>query len=294
MLSWLITAAGVVLVALVLREIFHTLFHPSGQGRLSRMAFAGLWRVTRRFGRRGAPGRLAGPLGVVAVIATWELGVVLGGALVYWPHLPDSFSYAAGLEPAERVDFLDALYLSLVTTATLGYGDIVPTVGWLRLGAPVQAIIGFALLTGAVSWIMQIYPALNRRRTLSVRLAALQRANAEELAAGEDSAMPAVLLEELSGQVAQARVDLTQNAETYYFRDEGSAALPATLAYAARLADCGRTSPRKDVQAAAAALHGSLEDLGQVLSEQFVSTEGGLEDILDAYAADHGHRQTTN
>ncbi|WP_347059849.1 potassium channel family protein [Blastococcus sp. HT6-30] len=290
----MITATGVVLVAVVLRELFHTLFHPSGQGRVSRIAFAGLWRVTRRLGRRGVPGRLAGPLGMVVVIATWELGVVLGGALVYWPHLPDSFSYAEGLEPAERVNFLDALYLSLVTTATLGYGDIVPTVGWLRLVTPLQAIIGFALLTGAVSWIMQIYPALNRRRTLSVRLAALQRADAEEPAGVDDSAMPAVLLEELSGQVAQARVDLTQNAETYYFRDEGSAALPATLPYAAQLAESGRTSPRRDVRTAAAALNSSLEDLGQVLSEQFVSAEGRLDDILDAYAADHGHRQTTS
>lgn len=45
--------------------------------------------------------------------------------------------------------------------------------------------------------------ALNRRRTLSVRLAALQRADAEELIRAGDSAMPAVLLEELSGQVSQ-------------------------------------------------------------------------------------------
>ena len=53
-------------------------------------------------------------------------------------------------------------------------------------------------------------------------------------------------------------------------------------------------SPRKDVQTAASARHGRLEDLGQVLREQFVSPESGLDDILDAYAADHGHRQTTN
>ena len=178
-----------------------------------------------------------------------------------------------------------------MTTATLGYGDIVPTAGWLRLVAPLQAIIGFALLTGAVSWIMQIYPALNRRRTLSVRLAALQRAGAERLTALSDSSMPAGLLEQLSGQVAQAGVDLTQNAETYYLRDEGSAALPATLPHAARLAESGRRSPRPDVRTAAA-LGCALEDLGGILSAQFVSVQGGLDDVLEAYAADHGHRST--
>ena len=58
--------------------------------------------------------------------------------------------------------------------------------------------------------------------------------------------------------------------------------------------------PRRDVRTAAAALHSSLEDLGQVLSAQFVSAEGRLDDILDAYAyayaygVDHGHRPTTS
>lgn len=52
------------------------------------------------------------------------------------------------------------------------------------------------------------------------------------------------------------------------------------------------------MRTAAAALYSSLEDLGQVLSAQFVSPEGRLDDILDAYAyayaVDHGHRPTTS
>ncbi|MFC7876169.1 ion channel [Isoptericola sp. NPDC057391] len=35
----------------------------------------------------------------------------------------------------------------------VGFGDIVPTTPWLRLATtPLQALIGFALLTAAVSW----------------------------------------------------------------------------------------------------------------------------------------------
>ena len=81
------------------------------------------------------------------------LAAHVGGLLVEPP----------GLEPSERIDLLDSLYLSLVTVAALGYGDIVPTYAWLRLVSPLEALIGCALLTAAVSWILQIHPALARK-----------------------------------------------------------------------------------------------------------------------------------
>src|SRR3954447_7875977 len=33
---------------------------------------------------------------------------------------------------------------------------------------PVQALLGFVLLTGAVTWVLQVYPALTRRRALGL------------------------------------------------------------------------------------------------------------------------------
>jgi hypothetical protein len=151
----------------------------------------------------------------VAVIATWAALVVLGGALVYWPQIPEGVSYGTGLEPAQRGDFTDALYVSLVTTTTLGFGDIVPTAAWLRVVTPLQALIGFTLLTAAVSWVLQIYPALNRRRTMALRLTSLQRSSLHDAVRKSDSVLLAVLLEDLAGQVTQASVDFTQYAETY-------------------------------------------------------------------------------
>nr|WP_281360133.1 potassium channel family protein [Isoptericola halotolerans] len=59
---------------------------------------------------------------------------------------------------------VDALYLSLVSLTTVGYGDITPLTPWLRIAAPVEGLLGFALLTAAVSWVLQVYPALTRRR----------------------------------------------------------------------------------------------------------------------------------
>ena len=39
------------------------------------------------------------------------------------------------------VRVLDAVYVSLVTVARLGFGDVVPRDGWLRIAVPVQALL---------------------------------------------------------------------------------------------------------------------------------------------------------
>ena len=287
-MTMLSSLAGALLLALVVRDVFHTLFHPAGQGRLSRLVLSGTWRVARLLGGRGRLGELAGPLGVVAVIAAWGAGVIIGGALVYWPHI-DRFSYATGLDPAARDDFLDALYLSLTTTSTLGFGDVVPTDGWLRLATPVQALLGFSLLTAAVTWVLQVYPALNRRRTLATRLTTLSESGFREALEHADSAMPAVLLADLAGQVAQMRVDLTQYAETYYFRSQDArSSLPATLPFAMDLVAAGARGGRADVRLAATHLGCALEDLADHLRREFLRADDDLGEVLAAYAREHG------
>lgn len=54
-----------------------------------------------------------------------------------------------------------------MTLATLGYGDIAPATGWLRALAPLEAVVGFALVTAGISWTLALYPALSRQRALA-------------------------------------------------------------------------------------------------------------------------------
>lgn len=286
-MQWLVTGLGGLLVLLVLRDMFHTLFHPSGRGSLSWAVMRGVWRLGGRGPRVGA---ITGPMALLAAIATWAGLLVLGWALVYLLHLPEAFTYATGLQPTRRSDVLDAVYLSLVTLATLGYGDISPTAAWLRLLAPLQAVVGFALLTAAVTWVLQVYPALGRRRTLALRLASLQDPASSRRVALLDSTVAATLLADLAGQLAHVRVDLTQYGETYFFRETSPRlALPAVLGELQALCQAGHSSGRSDVRVAAAHLQSALDDFAQFLDEQFLQVGGGVEDVLDAYAADHGH-----
>lgn len=288
-MSWLVSALGAVVVAAVVRDIFHTLFHPSGQGALSWRVLRGVWRVSAALGHRRLGG-LEGPLGVSAVIVVWALLLVSGWALVYWLHLDESFSFSSGLAPAARSDLLDAAYLALVTGATLGYGDIVPTTGWLRVAAPVQAFMGFGLLTAAVTWVLQIYPALRRRRALALRMTMLRRTLSAPALAGLDSPWAAAVLDGLGDALVAVRVDLTQYSETYFFREaEPDAAIAVQLAHAADLARAGAGARRCDVRAAAGVLRTTLDDLAGFLDTQFLHVGGTPEEALAAFARDHGH-----
>ncbi len=288
--AWGTTCVGVFVVLAALRDIFHTLWHPSGRSGLGRKVMAAVWRAGRPRRGRGRVSVLAGPLSMVVVVLAWVGFVVLGRTLIYWPHLADGFHLSEGLRGSPRGGFPDALYLSMVTLATLGFGDIVPTEEWLRIAVPVQALLGFALLTAAVTWVLQVYPALTRRRALAIRLSLLRRADAVRVLSEEDVPMAANLLEDLAGELVQTRVDLTQYAETYYFRDgEESASLAATIGTALELARAAERSPRADMRFAGTLLDAALGDFAQLLDEQFLRVGGPPQAVLSAYATDHGH-----
>ena len=286
--SWLVTGLGAVVVLAALRDIFHTIWHPSGQGRISHLVVRGLWRLGQRRRDRGKPGVLTGPIALVLVILAWVTLLIVGGALVYLPHLPERFVFQSGLDVSGRSDLLDAVYLSTVTLATLGFGDIVPQAGWLRVVVPAQALVGFALLTGSVTWVLQVYPALTRRRVLARRLAHLRTVSPGDLVGDPESTLAAPLLQELAGALVQAGADVTQYSETYYFRDgDEEAALPAMLPVATRLCAAGRDAARKDVRVAAGLLGTAIDDFARVLDEQFLRVGGSTDEILTAYARAH-------
>ena len=261
----LISVVGGLLVVVVLRDVFHTLWHPTGQGSLSGLLSRTVWRVFR--GRSPAARELAGPTALVVIIGSWLVLVVAGAALTYWPHLPEAFSYAPGLSPGQGSELIDAVYLSLVTTATLGFGDIVPTTPWLRILTPLQALISFALLTAAATWVLQLYPALTRRRVLSLQIANLRDAGLREAIEAPDPA-GARQLEGLAHGLAQVRIDLTQYAETHYFVEaDPSINLASTIHYAHELAESAQRSSDPDLRLAGAALARSLNSLNTRLAE---------------------------
>jgi len=289
--DWIVTVVGVALVLVVVRDVFHTLFHPVGHGSIAPLVMKLVWRTVRLFPSDRRITSLTGPLGVTAVILTWAVASTLGWMLIYLAQIPSAVTYGSELDPAARNDVVDSLYLSLVTLATLGFGDIVPSSPWLRIVVPLEALFGFMLVTAAVSWVLQIYPALHRRRSLALQLATLRQARRADGSGGIES-VPVDVLTALAAAVVEVRNDFTQYGATYFFRDlEADASLAASLGYATEVAAEAIGSSDNQYRLVGAMIMAAVDLLAELLDREFLHLDEGSDTaaIVRAYAFEHGH-----
>jgi len=288
------TLLGAALIVVTLRDIFNVLFHPLGGGSVSRVIVRILWHGFRRLGAyRHRALEFAGPSVLLAVIGSWVALLVTGWALIYWPHLTSQFLFASGLDPSTREGFINALYLSMTTLTTLGYGDITPTSGWLKILAPIEAMVGFGLLTVSLSWVISIYQVLRRRRTLALEITLLHE---EESATGlsiaqMDPMVAQQILGSLASQLNTIWNDLLQVPITYYFTSsDRQSELSAAILYLpllvqeATTADC---SP--EVRLRASMLRGVVSAYTTLLTKNFLDLPptSPAKDVLEAYSRDH-------
>ena len=281
-MTWPATVLGALLVLGILREVFHTLFHPAGRGGPTMSVFRVVWAATGRIGSRGRP--LAGPIAMVLVILLWTFLLVVGWALVYWPAMPGNFIFASPLVPTTHNGFDDALYLSAVTQATLGYGDIAPQSDLMRVLAPLQAILGFAVFTAAITWVLSVYPALQRQRATASFAHAIHAANAARPTPTPDS-VAARRMERLAEALSHSRVDLVQFPSTFYF-----AAPDPTFSLAEALPDVQRLSTSgggPEAADAAAELASALDALAATLDQYLSAASDDTDGILAAYRRHH-------
>lgn len=295
-MTTLATMLGVALIGVALRDIFAQLFQPSGSGPLNRWLTHLVWDGLRRIAVR-YPGvlSLAGPSIFLIIIGTWVALLAAGWAFIMWPRLPEDFFFATGGDPSEEHGFVDALYVSLLTLTTLGYGNITPTVGWLRIIVVLEALVGFGLLTAVISWLLSIYPALSRRQALAREVSHIRRAENETGADATrvDSEAAERLLFSLTSQLIMVRGDLAQFPVTYYFRaSEELSSLPANMPGLVHLAERGHGEDQPPaVRLRAAMLQGAIQDFADTVSSRNflgISPES-VDDALAVYARDHLH-----
>jgi hypothetical protein len=287
--DWVIAIVGALLVIVVVRDVFHTLFHPIGHGSIAPQVMKFVWWLLRLFPSDRRIASLTGPLGIALVVLTWGAIAILGWAMLYFAQMPTSFAYSSELNPAARNEVFDSLYLSLVTIGTLGFGDIVPTSPFLRLIVPLEALFGFMLLTAAVSWVLQIYPALHRRRVLALQLSTLRDARRAHPDVSVDD-IPTDVLAGIAGAVVEARNDFTQYGATYYFRDlEADASLAVSLEYATQLATEAAASEQPQTRLVGSLISGAVASLAGLLDEEFLQLGGDTDAVIKAYAEDHRH-----
>lgn len=294
-MTLLLSLLGAGLILFALRDIFDTLFHPSGKGMLSRALPRPLWRGVRWIGGHHPLLReLCGPLALLAIIAGWAALVTVGWALMFWPHLPEGFSFAPELNRSAHGSFVDALYLSLVTLTTLGYGDITPAGEWLRVLVPLEAMVGFGLLTASLSWVISLYPVFSRHRSLAHEINLVRDAEQTTgIGVRQMDALAAeLMLSNLTSQLIAVESDLIHFPISYYFRSsnerfELSAAIPCLL----QLAEKGESEDcAPGVRMRANMLRCAIEDFSATIGPRFLGLQSAsTEKVLTAYARDNLH-----
>jgi voltage-gated potassium channel Kch len=166
------TVAGVLLILIVAADVYATILDdrprvgPLGD-TLNRLVWslghAAASRLSRRNRHRAL--NLVGPLLMPGLIALYLTTLALGFALIYYPRLGAQFRFAPGFG---RPAFWDALYFSGITLTTVGYGDIMPQARGMRLLAVAEAATGVALISLAITYLITVYGALQRKRIVAL------------------------------------------------------------------------------------------------------------------------------
>jgi hypothetical protein len=286
------TVLGVACLSFAVSDIFHTLFHPAGRGTTSDRIASVVWKLVRR-AAQGKHERitLAGPLAILSIMVAWVLLIVFGFAFIYLPHIASQYAVAPGLDPAKHKTFLDAFNVSLGGLVNLT-GDLTPRPHILRLLLGLEGVIGFGLLTASVSWLLSIYPTLERRRALAHQATLLHHAESESgvLLLELPSAESHGIIWGLAAEIASLRNALMQFPITYYFHPgDTHSGLPGTLPYLYELASkAALPHMPASVRMAGVALGGAIDDFLEYVATTFLQMP--VHDkwaILMRYADEH-------
>lgn len=294
-MSWLSVILGIFCIALVIFDVLTTLFAASGDAGVSQRLARRFWQVMGPLLRKSAILRtIAGPSTFITVIASWLVLTVVGWAAIYWPFLPDSFLTDFGVEESPTSGtVLTAIYLSMVTMTTLGFGDIVPATGPLRTIVPIQGFFGLGLVTAGVSWFLSIDPVLSRRRTLAHYATLLRESPGAGPALEHWGAQRReAVLGDLAARILTVRADLAQFPITYFFRDTDERTnLASSFPYLIEIvSEERRDAPEQSmgVHSSAAVLESAIDDYLTMVGAQFLEgVDRPREDILERYLREH-------
>ncbi|MDT5272599.1 MAG: hypothetical protein QOH49_4785 [Acidobacteriota bacterium] len=172
--TFIYTAAGFVLLALIIFDIYATVLHSSARyGPVGESLNRSVWRVARTVAfklsraNRHRLLNMIGPLLLPLLIVVYIVLLILAFALVYYPHIPGGFTF--GVEHPEP-GWVDAVYFSGITLTTVGYGDVVPRLAPLRFLALFEAASGLVIISLAITYMLTVYTALEQKRAVAVSL----------------------------------------------------------------------------------------------------------------------------
>jgi Ion channel len=274
--------AGFSCLGIVLLDAFQTIILPrraTGRFRLTRIFYIGTWRpwayLTRKLRslrRRETVFSYYGPLSLLLLLVVWASLLVLGFGLLYYAS-GSPFNDILTTKPG----FYSDLYVSGTTLFTLGIGDEVPKVPWVRWLLILQAGLGLGFLAEVIGYFPVLYGAFSRRE---VSIAMLDARAGSPPTAGEllrrhtykgaDQALIALLMEweRWSAELLESHISYPL---LCYFRSQHTdqswlSAMTAVLDASALMIAGVQAQEMRQAQLTFAMARHALVDISQILS----------------------------
>jgi hypothetical protein len=188
-LQWLEQALGGLLFLLILVDIFLiVLYARIGSGIISNRLAHLIWRLFRLlskpFGRRrGIILSFCGPIILIFLVIFWALTLTCAAALIIHPNLGSTVKSGSGETPTDFITALEAVGGSM---SIVGTSDFSPQSSGFRLLYLFNSLIGMSVVSLTLTYLMQVYNALQRRNALGLKtyLLTAETGDAAELIAG--------------------------------------------------------------------------------------------------------------
>jgi hypothetical protein len=286
-----LTIVGLLLIATALQDQFQSLFHPAGRGVMSDFIARIVWKICRTLsGGRPGPLSLAGPIALLLIIGTWVTLLTFGYAIMFRVHDGD-FAPLANLDALRHrtfLDYLDISFAGMVTVAT----EVFPTHRFLRAFAISESFLGIGLVTASVSWLLGIYPALERRSSTAqqgVTIYETERETGIPLLSLPENYVQGVLLE-IAAELTGIRNEVVQFPITYFFGVHNErASLSRILPYIDHIAVwASQDQERPSIRFAGTILKSALCTYLDLIAKRFLNLPcGDYRQVMTAYASDN-------
>ena len=161
-----------------LLDLFLTvLYARAGAGfisdRVARSTWAFLRWVSKAFGRhRPIVLSLSGSFIVVSLVAVWALVLTVGAALIIHPYLGTAVRSSGG---SNSTDFLTALYAGGSSMSLVGSSNYSGETPAFRIVYLFNSLIGMSVMSLALTYVMQIYNAVQKRNAFGLSLQLMTR-----------------------------------------------------------------------------------------------------------------------
>ncbi len=180
---------GALIIMLILLDVFLTVLYARiGTGiishQLAHLAWLFFLFLSKPFRRaRANVLSFCGPVIVTLLVVVWALGLTCGTALIIHPKLGTSVRAGNRSTPT---DFVTALYTGGSSISVVGSSNLAPQTSGFRLFYLLNSVAGMSVISLTLTYLMQIYTALQQRNTLGLKLHLMtsKTDDAAELVAG--------------------------------------------------------------------------------------------------------------